>query len=127
MTLSLSCRSPTFVDFLAIEHLYYFMYSTVLVTVPDLDSSRKISKRVIEGGLAACANIFPINSIYRWKGEIMEEGEYAILLKIRTEDFEALRKAVLELHPYEVPCIVRYEISEGHEPYLDWIGESTRI
>jgi periplasmic divalent cation tolerance protein len=103
------------------------MYSTVLVTVPDLDSSRKISKRVIEGGLAACANIFPINSIYRWKGEIMEEGEYAILLKIRTEDFEALRKAVLELHPYEVPCIVRYEISEGHEPYLDWIGESTRI
>lgn len=102
------------------------MYSTVLVTAPDLDASRRISKYVVEAKLAACANIFPIDSIYRWKGEIMEEGEYAILLKIRTEDFESLRTAVMELHPYEVPCIVRYEISDGHEPYLDWISESTQ-
>lgn len=55
----------------------------------------------------------------------MEEDEYAVLLKIRTEDFEALRTAVLELHPYEVPCIVRYEIREGHATYLNWIREST--
>jgi periplasmic divalent cation tolerance protein len=102
------------------------MYSTVLVTAPDLDTSRRISKHVIEEGLAACANIYPINSIYRWEGELIEEGEYAMLLKTRTEDFESLRTAVKELHPYEIPCIVRYEISEGHQPYLDWVGKSTR-
>lgn len=113
-------------EFLAGESLYEGMYSTVLVTAPDLDASRKISRRVIEERLAACANIFPIHSIYRWKGEAVEEEEHAILLKIRSEDFEALRNAVLEIHPYEVPCVVRYEISEGHQPYLDWIGESTQ-
>jgi periplasmic divalent cation tolerance protein len=101
------------------------MYSTVLVTAPDLETSRRISRNLVERRLAACANIFPIDSIYRWKGEIMEEDEYAVLLKIRTEDFEALRTAVLELHPYEVPCIVRYEIREGHATYLNWIREST--
>ena len=108
------------------EILYEVMYSTVLVTAPDLDTSRRISRHVMEKRLAACANIFAVNSFFTWKGEVMEEQEQAMLLKIRSEDFEALRKAVLEIHPYEVPCVVRYEISEGHQPYLDWIGESTQ-
>lgn len=101
------------------------MYSTVFITVPSSESARTLSRMLLERRLAACANIFPISSLYWWKGEIIEEGEHAVLLKTRTEDFEEIRKAVLGHHPYEVPCIVRYAISEGHAPYLEWIREST--
>ena len=54
----------------------------------------------------------------------MQEDEAAMLFKVTDDGFEALRKGVSEMHPYEVPCIVRYAIADGHRPYLDWIGDS---
>jgi len=101
------------------------MYSTVLFTAPDSESSRRISKKLLKLKLVACANIFPIDSIYWWKSEIVEEKEYAVLLKARTQDFDEIKRAILEDHTYDIPCIVRYDIIEGHAPYLEWIKEST--
>lgn len=102
------------------------MYSTVLVTAPDLEISKTIARTLVEKKLAACANIFPITSIFSWKDRIEEEDEVAMLLKIRSENFDLVKMEVVKMHPYEVPCIVRYDIVEGNRPYLDWISRSTR-
>lgn len=99
--------------------------STVLVTYPDERTARDISWSLVEQCLAACSNIFAIGSIYRWKGKVEEAAEFASLLKIRSEDFPAVVDAIKKLHPYEVPCIVRYDIAEGSADYLDWITEAT--
>lgn len=99
--------------------------STVLVTYPDERTARAISRSLIERRLAACANIFAVGSIYRWKGEIEEASEFASLYKIRSEDFPAVEGAIKKLHPYDVPCIVRYDVTEGSGDYLRWIVEST--
>jgi len=80
---------------------------------------------MVENRLAACANYFRVRSFYRWKGPVENEDEYFVLLKIRTSDFAALAHAITRIHPYEVPCIVRYDIAEGFLPYLNWIKEST--
>lgn len=101
------------------------MYSSVLVTAPDQATAERLGKDIVGRGLAACVNMWPISSMYRWKGELMHEAETALLFKVPDAGFEALRQAVLELHPYEVPCIVRYAIAEGHRPYLDWLEEAT--
>ncbi len=99
--------------------------SSVLVTYPDERTARAISRSLIERRLAACSNIFAVASIYRWKGEIEEASEFASLLKIRSEDFPAVEEAIRKLHPYEVPCIVRYDVAEGSGDYIGWIMEST--
>lgn len=101
------------------------MYSAVLITVPDSDTGKRISRHVLEKRLAACANMFPISSMYWWDDEIVEEDECIILFKTVTEDFEVLEQELEKLHPYDTPCIVRYAIKEGHDPYLDWISSST--
>jgi periplasmic divalent cation tolerance protein len=36
-----------------------------------------------------------------------------LVIKTRTERIEALREALRELHPYELPELVAFEISEG--------------
>jgi periplasmic divalent cation tolerance protein len=100
--------------------------STVFVTYPDERTARAISRSLVERRLAACSNIFAVSSIYRWKGDIEEATEFASLLKIRSEDFQAVVEAVKKLHPYDVPCIVRYDIAEGSLDYLRWVSESTR-
>lgn len=101
------------------------MFASVLVTTPDLETAENIASALIGKRLAACANYFPTRSIYRWKEEVERAEEFVMVLKIRTDDFELVSKEITKLHPYEVPCIVKYEISDGNQPYLDWIREST--
>ncbi len=101
------------------------MFASVLVTVPDAGSAEKIAAALIERKLAACVNFFPSKSIYRWKGEIERSEEVVLILKIRSSDFELVTNEIISMHPYEVPCIVKYDISDGYRQYLDWIREST--
>ncbi|HUT26808.1 MAG TPA: divalent-cation tolerance protein CutA [Methanomassiliicoccales archaeon] len=103
------------------------MYSSVLVTVPNMVTAKKIGRSLVERRLAACVNYWTVDSTYRWKGKIVEDGEVAMLFKVAEERYKELERTVLEMHPYEVPCIVRYRIADGHMPYLDWIKESTCV
>lgn len=102
-----------------------FVYSTVLVTYPDMTVAKMISREAIEKRFAACVNLFPVESTFRWEGGVAEESEVAAIYKIRTTDFTDLKTLILRRHPYQLPCIVMYDITDGHSLYLDWIREST--
>ncbi|MBN8680562.1 MAG: divalent-cation tolerance protein CutA [Chitinophagales bacterium] len=93
-------------------------------TYPNEATARQIANKLVERKLAACANIFPITSAYWWQGAVQQEGEWVSLLKTRLELETALEKAVQELHPYEVPCIMRLEV-RANEAYEKWVEEST--
>ena len=99
--------------------------STVLVTFPDREVADAIVSDLMGDRLIACANLFPVDSIYRWEGQIEQDREWIGLLKVRDEDFQKVKGRILDHHPYQVPCVVRYEIADGHTPYLEWIRAST--
>ena len=97
-------------------------HQLVLTTCPDRDSAEQIATFLVEQHLAACVNILPgIHSIYRWKGEVTRDGELLLVIKSRADRFEALKQAILEHHPYELPEVIAVSVSEGHLPYLAWI------
>jgi len=100
-------------------------YRSVFITAKDSTEARTIGRTLVEEKLIACANYFPVNSIYRWKGSIEESGEIAIIAKTRAGLVERLIKRVKQLHSYEVPCVVTWNIEEGNPDYLKWILEST--
>ena len=75
--------------------------------------------------MAACAQIVRIGSIYRWKGDVVEAGEWLCLLKTRRELYSELEELIRSLHPYEEPEIVAIPISDGSRGYLEWIADST--
>lgn len=94
----------------------------VLVTVGSAEDADRIAGRLVEDRLAACVNIVPnVVSVYRWKGQIERDEERLLIIKTRRERFDALRAAVVALHPYEVPEVIALEIAAGHAPYLAWI------
>lgn len=99
------------------------MFSVIYITAGDLPEARKIGHKLIEEHLAACVNIFPISSIFRWKGKIDEANEFGMFVKTRTEKVKEIEKMVKEIHSYEVPCIVSLNIEEGSSDYLKWIDE----
>lgn len=103
-------------------------YTAILCTCPSKEVACKIADALVPAGLAACVNIITsLISVYRWKGDICRDEECLVIIKSTQENFEDIRKAILTVHPYEVPEIISLPISSGHEPYLRWIDECTAI
>ncbi len=101
-------------------------YCSIYITTGDEDEARRIGRTLVEERLAACVNILPIKSIYRWEGDVEEEGEMVMFVKTRAELADQVIERVKELHSYEVPCIVSFPITKGNPDYLKWIEESTK-
>ena len=94
-------------------------------TVGKAEDAERIARVLVERRLAACVNVVPgVVSVYRWKGEVCRDEELLLVIKTRAERLEALREALVALHPYEVPELVALPIEAGHAPYLDWLDES---
>jgi periplasmic divalent cation tolerance protein len=94
----------------------------VYCTCASIEQAQLIGKKGVEERLAACANILPgMQSIYKWNNELVQEEEVVLIFKTTQERFDALKSRVLELHSYEVPCVIALPISHGHEAYLNWI------
>lgn len=94
------------------------------ITHPDEASARSISESLVQQRLAACANVFPIQSVYWWEGSVQQEHEWVSILKTTLSLETALEKAIEALHPYKVPCITRFE-ARANAAYEKWIEEST--
>ena len=100
------------------------MFSIIYITAGDMAQARMIGRKLVEERLAACVNIFPITSIFRWKGNIDEANEFVIIVKTKSDKVKDIEKKVLGLHSYEVPCVVSFKIEKGSKDYLNWIDES---
>ncbi len=97
----------------------------VYTTFPKRRKAVSVAKHLLKEKLVGCANIFKIDSLYSWKGEVQEDGEYGVFLKTQEELYERLEARLKELHPYEVPTILMWRIEKGWEGYLDWLKKVT--
>ena len=92
----------------------------VYITNPTKREARKIAKFLLEKRLIACANIFPIESLYWWKRKIENEKEFVLIAKTTKENFEKVKKEVEKIHSYSIPCIVKIPVSSDKK-YFDWL------
>ena len=102
-------------------------YILVLCTVPNEETSEKISEALVKEALAACVTAVPgVKSVYSWKGEVQRDTEQMLYIKTKSELYRLTEARIKSLHPYDVPEIIALPISFGSEEYLDWIGRVTR-
>ena len=100
-------------------------YLIVTTTVASREHGRTIARALVEARLAACVQILPIQSIYRWEGAVEEADEHLLLCKIREADYGSAEATIRDRHSYDVPEIVAVPIVAGSRPYLAWIEDST--
>jgi periplasmic divalent cation tolerance protein len=101
-------------------------YVIVLTTLPADGDSAAIARTLVEERLAACVNLLPpMESIFRWEGQVEQDSERQVIVKTSRERVAALWERIRELHPYEVPEFVVLPIVDGSDAYLRWLGQST--
>lgn len=97
----------------------------VYVTHSNEEEAKKISDHLIKYKMIACANIFPITSVYIWEGQAVSDGEFVSILKTRKENWTIVKEEVEKMHPYELPCIIKINI-KANKKYKEWIYEMTQ-
>lgn len=100
-------------------------YVTVNTTIDSEQGAARIARQAVEARLAACAQVLPIRSTYRWKGEVEQADEFLVLMKTKRELAGELSSLVRGLHTYEVPELVVTPILGGDSDYLEWIDTET--
>ena len=99
----------------------------ITTTADNRAALERIGKSLVEGKLAACAQLLgPIKSIYRWKGKVEETEEWLCLIKSRKSLYKEIEAEILRLHPYELPEITMTAIDGGLKGYIQWIGDETK-
>lgn len=101
--------------------------TVVVTTAPDASVAESLGRTLVEERLAACANVVPgMTSIFRWEDEVQTEGEVLVVLKSTEAVFPALRDRLVDLHPYDVPEVLRLAVAGGSDAYLDWVRGEVR-
>jgi periplasmic divalent cation tolerance protein len=101
-------------------------FCVVLTTTDSEEHAERIVDAVLEAKLAACLQLIPIRSCYVWEGKIARDNEILIQIKAKSADYDDLAACIRGAHTYDVPEIVRLDITAGEKPYLDWIASVTR-
>lgn len=97
----------------------------VIITNPDKKTAKKIAAHLLQKRFAACVNIFPVESMYWWKGKIENAKEVLMIAKTAVENFEKIKREVKKIHPYKCPEILKIE-GEANEEYEDWVKKETK-
>ena len=97
---------------------------TVYITAPP-EHADEIAATLVEERLAACVNRLETTSVYRWDGDVHHDDEAVLLAKTTDDAFPQLEERVLEVHPYDVPCIERFDEADVLDSFAEWRVDNT--
>ncbi len=95
----------------------------IYTTCKSLNEAKKISCHLIKKKLCACTNFFPINSIYKWKGKIINDKEIGLFIKTKDDNFAKIKREVKKIHSYTTPCIISIKVNKADRKYLKWLND----
>ncbi|MBU0714986.1 MAG: divalent-cation tolerance protein CutA [Verrucomicrobia bacterium] len=106
------------------------MHSTALSIVQTTVASRREARRlaglIVKERLAACVQITPIHSTYRWQNKVEQATEWLLAAKTRSARTKALMAFIRRHHPYEVPEIMAMSITQVLPAYRQWVLRETK-
>ncbi|WP_340317023.1 divalent-cation tolerance protein CutA [Rhizorhabdus argentea] len=89
------------------------------------EEAERIAAALVGERLAACVQILPATSVYRWRGAIERAEEHVLLIKTRAVLAARVETQVRALHRYELPEVMSLAVVGGSSDYLGWIEAET--
>ncbi len=93
----------------------------IVTTVEREEDAARIVRVLVEARHVACGSWGPVRSIYRWRGETVDEAELRVELKTTVDRAGAAESALRGMHPYAVPAILRLPVLHANEAYAAWV------
>lgn len=91
-------------------------------TVGNEADALRLAELAVQQGLAACVQMTPVGSVYRWQGQLQHDAEIQLGFKTTEASCEALRRAVLAAHPYELPAWTVLPVLASDDRFAAWVA-----
>lgn len=98
----------------------------VLITAPDAAEAGRLAQLLVGERLAACVNLVPVQSVYRWEGEVQEDAEVLLIAKTHASRLDALVARIEGAHSYDVPEVLALSVVGGSAAYRAWVAAESR-
>lgn len=98
---------------------------TAYITAPPA-AAADLARFLVEERLAACVNVVACESVYRWQDDIVEDDEAILFAKTTEEGYPRLAERLAEEHPYDVPCIERFDEGAILPAFGQWRDDAVR-
>ncbi|MCC8372138.1 MAG: divalent cation tolerance protein CutA [Rickettsia endosymbiont of Pseudomimeciton antennatum] len=96
----------------------------ILTTTDNQQVVDKLTISLLEANLAACIQVDNIVSYFKWEGKISSVPEYRIMVKAKSDNYNAIEKMITDIHNYDLPQIIKLDIQDGLPAYLNWVTQS---
>jgi periplasmic divalent cation tolerance protein len=99
----------------------------VVTTAASREDAGTIARRLLADRLAGCVQVSgPIESSYRWEGDIETAREWYCVIKTSRALFPEVERAIRSVHPYDEPEILAVPVVLGSDGYLGWLAGALR-
>lgn len=95
------------------------------ITCKGRKEAERVSMHLLRKRLIACANIFPIRSMYRWNRKIVKGNENVVIAKTKDKNFKRVVAEIKRVHSYQIPCILKIG-AEANKEYERWANKEMK-
>ena len=99
----------------------------VQTTVASRREARRLAGLMLKARLAACVQVIPIHSTYRWHNKVEQATEWLLAAKTQSARTKALMAFIRRHHPYEVPEIMALSVTQVLSAYRQWVLRETKV
>lgn len=92
----------------------------IYITFSNKKECEKMALLLINRKLIACANFFPINSMYMWNNELKKENEFVLIGKTADKKYKDIVKLIEMNHSYETPCVIKIK-AKANKKFEKWV------
>ncbi|GAA4463133.1 divalent-cation tolerance protein CutA [Novipirellula rosea] len=99
----------------------------LIISTVELEAdAQRIANDLVAQSLAACVQIDgPIQSVYRWNGQVEQATEFRLMIKTTLAVWPKLKERLLKMHPYDEPEIIMLPVAGASQGYQSWVIEQT--
>jgi len=98
----------------------------VITSCGSREEAERIAAALVGERLAACVQILPATSIYRWKGVVEQAEEHVLHVKTRAALADRVGARVRAMHSYALPELIMVPVAGGSPDYLAWVEAETQ-
>lgn len=93
----------------------------IYITMSSKREAVKTAEGLMQDKVIASANIYPIEGMYLWEGEIVRGNECVLIVKTFDRFYDEVKSRVEGKHAYSMPCIAKLD-AKANEKYFAWLS-----
>lgn len=94
----------------------------IYTTCKDTTQAKELGRKILKARVAACVNVWPMESMYWNSGELTEGTEAVLIIKTSEHKIAEIEEFLEKHHEYSVPFIGALDVHRINLKYREWMN-----